>query len=151
MELKIIRHTYNIEDNRNVIGDLYIDGKFFCHTLEDEIRAEGVKVMHKTAIPSGIYRVKVTYSPHFKRRLPLIYNKKDLCVHGKGVKWCGVRIHRGNTELDTSGCILVGYKTNSLKIWESAKAEKDLVKLLEDENSSITLVIENKPFTYEGK
>jgi hypothetical protein len=148
MELKVIRHTYNTGKHRNIIGDLYIDGEFFCHTLEDEIRGDGVKVYGETAIPAGEYNVKITYSPHFKRKLPLIYNNKDLCVHGKnGIKWCGVRMHGGNTEKDTLGCILVAFKTDGKRIWQTA--EKALVQKLLQAKDDIKLIIENKPFTYE--
>ena len=45
------------------IGKLYIDGKYFCDTLEDTVRkllAEK-KIPGRTAIPAGTYRVSVTY------------------------------------------------------------------------------------------
>ena len=63
MKLKLYRYKYNTEGDRNIIGDLFIDGVYFCHTLEDEKRADGVKVYGKTAISDGIYEVKLTYSP----------------------------------------------------------------------------------------
>lgn len=149
MKLYVERCYYNTEGDRNIIGKLYIDGEFFCYTLEDEIRPDGVKVYGETAIPAGNYKVKITYSPHFKRKLPLIYNNdKDLCVHGaKGIKWCGVRFHGGNTSKDTLGCVLVAFNTDKKKIWKSA--EKTLVqKLLQAEETEIPLLIENKPFTH---
>ena len=57
MEVNIYRHTYNTKGDRNIIGDLFVDGVFFCHTLEDEKRADGLKVYGETAIPSGTYNV----------------------------------------------------------------------------------------------
>lgn len=47
------------------IGRLYIDDKVFCNTLEDPIRdlPKEQKIMHKTAIPEGIYNVVVNRSP----------------------------------------------------------------------------------------
>ncbi len=81
------------------IGKLYIDGAYFCDTLEDVVRPAGQKIAGKTAIPSGTYKVKKTMSPRFKSVLPEILN-----VPG----FTGVRIHSGNTADDTAGCLLLG-------------------------------------------
>lgn len=81
------------------IGELFIDGKHECWTLEDVVRADGVKVCGETAIPAGVYSVDITYSPRFKRDLPLLIGVAN---------FVGVRIHPGNTASDTEGCILVG-------------------------------------------
>ncbi len=97
MKLKLTRAVYSAE---STIGALSIDGKPQCDTLEDVARPPGeAKVFGKTAIPSGVYQVVVTHSPHFGRDLPLLLN-----VPG----FEGVRIHPGNTAADTEGCILLG-------------------------------------------
>lgn len=87
------------------IGALYVDGVPECVTLEDVVRerdgepVEKWKVQNCTAIPRGTYPVTITMSKRFGRPLPLLMN-----VPG----FSGVRIHPGNTDKDTEGCILVG-------------------------------------------
>lgn len=81
------------------IGKLYIDGHYFCDTLEDTVRPAGQKIAGRTAIPAGDYKVIKSYSPRFKKILPEI-----LDVPG----FSGVRIHAGNTAKDTDGCLLLG-------------------------------------------
>lgn len=91
------------------ISRLFVDGERWCEALEDtdrglkdSMRTEEIKakkIYGKTAIPSGKYVVTMTYSPKFRRNLPLINDVK--C-------FSGIRIHAGNTNQDTSGCILPG-------------------------------------------
>ena len=94
MKLEIKR-----EPSTNVctIGTMTINGRFQCYTLEDVVRDQ--KIPGETAIPSGVYKVIITYSNRFKRDLPLLVNVEN---------FSGVRIHPGNTAADTEGCILVG-------------------------------------------
>ncbi|MCQ2319448.1 MAG: DUF5675 family protein [Bacteroidales bacterium] len=99
------------------IGRLFIDGKVFCDTLEPSV-ASGI------IIPKGEYTIKVTYSPKFRRMLPLID------VPGRE----GIRIHRGNTVKDTKGCVIVGYNTRKGVVTSSELCETRLVEMLEKEN-----------------
>lgn len=99
MRITLIRHTFRPTHTH---GALLIDGQYYCDTLEDTqrvIRNRQDKIIGHTAIPLGEYPVHWTYSPKFRRFLPEI----------KEVPWfTGIRIHAGNTEKDTEGCILVG-------------------------------------------
>ena len=123
------------------IGKLYIDGKYFCDTLEDLDRGlrqnmplseiQQLKVKKKTAIPTGTYRVIVNMSPSKQRLLPRLLN-----VPG----YDGVLIHRGNTEDDTEGCILVGENKVVGKVINSTQYELKLVELLKNEKD-ITIEI----------
>ena len=118
------------------IGRLYIDEKFFCHTLEDAVREE--KIAGKTAIPEGTYQVIVNRSPRFKRDLPLLLDVPY---------FEGIRIHRGNTAKDTSGCILVGINSKKGMVLESTKYEVELTNILKKaQQNGDTITIEIKNF-----
>ena len=90
-------------------GNLYINGSWFCHTIEDVVRARPgewkmeLKVYAKTAIPYGRYRVMVTYSPKFKRLLTAILDVPD---------FVGIRIHSGTSENSSAGCLIISYKSD---------------------------------------
>ena len=128
-----LRDTYTI-------GKIYIDGEYFCDTLEDKVRdlnKNGVfdgdekKVYGETAIPYGTYKVILSYSPKFKRILPELLDVP--C-------FTGIRIHRGNTEKDTAGCLLVGENKGRGKVLNSTYWEKKLIEKLEGKNG-ITIQI----------
>lgn len=122
MELKLKRIA---KRDTYTIGRLFIDEKYFCDTLEPKVRdlSKEPKVKGKTAIPPGRYRVYLTYSPRFKRILPIL----------EGVpQFEGVRIHRGNTHKDTEGCILVGYNREVGKVLDSAATEQRLMAVLQN-------------------
>lgn len=112
------------------IGKLYIDGVYFCDTLEDTVRAAGVKIAGKTAIPAGTYRVKKTMSPRFKKVLPEILNVPN---------YTGVRIHAGNTAADTEGCVLLGFNHTKGAVLDSANTVARFMTTTPDE---FTLIIE---------
>ena len=116
------------------IGRLFIDGKYFCDTLEDPVRQlDSIKdkIKEKTAIPAGKYKVSMSIvSPKYSIR--------------KSYNWCGGRlprlldvpffegilIHSGNTPDHTAGCILVGENKVKGQVINSMNTLKNLwVKL----------------------
>lgn len=124
------------------IGKLYIDGQYFCDTLEDPVRtlpafcpttSRGTpctcpeKVYARTAIPSGTYKITMENSPRFKRVLPLLHDVPH---------FLGVLIHSGNDADDTAGCILVGSNKVKGKVLESRAASDRLNALLEKASES---------------
>ena len=117
MNLKLVRKTFTEE---STIGELSIDGKFECFTLEDKVRA--VKIHGATAIPEGIYEVIINFSSRFKRPLPRLL---------KVPNFEGILIHPGNTAADTEGCILVGTGKGKDVVTNSRVAFKALFTKLE--------------------
>jgi hypothetical protein len=97
--------------DKSTIGELLIDGIFECYTLEDVERP--VKIKAETAIPKGTYKVIINMSNRLKRLLPLLINVPN---------FEGVRIHAGNTNHDTEGCILVGKTRGVDFVGKSRKA-----------------------------
>ena len=124
------------------IGKLFIDDEYFCDTIEDTDRGlessmsveyiKKKKVYAKTAIPTGTYKIEMTYSNKFKRILPLLVDVKG---------FSGIRIHRGNTEIDSSGCIIVGENKVKGKVINSTRYEIALVNKLSNEDD-IEITIE---------
>lgn len=84
-------------------GLLIADGHILAVTLEDrDTEVDGarfVKIAGTTAIPIGTYPLIVSPSTRFKCLLPLVCDVRE---------FSGVRMHSGNTHLDTAGCILIG-------------------------------------------
>ena len=113
-----VKRLYKTENS--TIGELAIDGKFECYTLEDKERT--VKIKGETAISKGTYKVIINQSNRFKKLLPLLLNVPN---------FEGVRIHPGNSNHDTEGCILVGQSISKDYISKSRKAFEKLFKKMQ--------------------
>lgn len=117
MEIKLKRIA---KRDTYTIGRLYINGEYKCDTLEDKDRGleqyqnlqslKANKIYGQTAIPTGRYQVIWSYSARFKKSLPLLLN-----VPG----FEGIRIHSGNTDIDTHGCLLLGENKEVGKVLNS--------------------------------
>jgi len=134
MEIQVKRKIFT---NKSTIGELSINGKFFCYTLEDKDRyleTGTQKVFGETAIPRGTYNVVLSYSNRFKKYLPELQNVPQ---------FAGIRMHTGNKPEDTEGCLLVGKIKSKDAIFESAKSFKEfmaeLKKVEKKEKINITI------------
>lgn len=106
MNLRLVRENFSDEWT---LGTLTFNGLPFGFTCEDQDRGlvqtdslehiKSVKVKGETCIPYGRYRVSRTWSNKYNR-----YMMQVLDVRG----FQGIRIHSGNNDDDTEGCILVG-------------------------------------------
>lgn len=123
------------------IGRLYVDGKYFCDTVEDKVRdlnKDGdlldvgeCKIVRKTAIPYGRYEITMKVkSPKFSQKaaynwcsgyLPRLLNVKH---------FDGILIHAGNSADDSAGCIIVGKNKVVGRVLESMDTLKKLYEVL---------------------
>ena len=103
------------------IGRLYLEGKYFCDTIEDHYRDLNIeeKVFGETAIGYGIYKMELSMSPKFGRLLPMILDVPE---------FTGIRFHRLNTAKDSFGCIGPGENRRKGMVLNSTKYEKRMVK-----------------------
>lgn len=105
------------------IGKLYVNEVEFSDTLEDKDRGLASTMSHseimqrkvygETAIPTGTYEVRMSYSSKFASRAWGRRYKGEVPEVLDVIGYSGVRIHPGNTSKDTLGCILLG--KNSIK------------------------------------
>ena len=116
---------------------------FFCYVCEDVIReipgrpVKEWKVLGKTAIPAGTYKVIITPSLRFKRLLPELVN-----VPG----FVGVRIHAGNVAAHTEGCLLPGRRRSVAAVGESRAAFDELYAVIHSalaRDDAVHIVIHN--------
>jgi hypothetical protein len=115
-----------VHTEKSTIGELLVDGKFQCFTLEDcdrYLERGGKKIQNVTAIPRGKYNVQITFSQRFQKYLPLVVGV---------AQFEGVRIHSGNTDKDTEGCILVGSSFGVDVIHDSRAAFNVLFDRMDD-------------------
>lgn len=136
LDRKYRKETYTI-------GNLYVDGEWFCNALEDKDRGlsqtmpieeiNKIKVYGETAIPTGRYEVRMDivspkyngvkwYKDNFGGRMPRLESVKG---------FSGILIHSGNTALDSNGCILVGMNKAKGKVLDSRATFQKLWKILE--------------------
>lgn len=121
IKLKLIRNEF-LPDR--TLGKLLLSGQhgdtYFAYTLEDTVREPGVKIPGQTAIPAGRYEMVVDRSNRFSALaghdvyLPRLLNVPN---------FEGIRIHAGNSPLDSAGCILIGSligTDNNLKFSKAA-------------------------------
>ena len=141
MRIELVRIAFN---STYTIGKLYVDGKYFSDVLEDvdrgldssmtESEILEKKVKGQTAIPTGHYAINITYSPKYKRMMPLLLDVKG---------FSGIRIHSGNTAKDTEGCLIVGKNKKVGMVLESRDTYQRLFKMMEG-HKEITIDITRK-------
>lgn len=118
--------TREVFADKFTLGRMYINGRQFGFTCEDKDRKMedgNEKIYGKTAIPRGKYRVVLTFSHRFNRIMPELLGVKG---------FEGIRIHGGNTEADTEGCVLLGKNRIQNGCANCAEINKSLIALIEE-------------------
>ena len=118
----LLRSDFNEEFT---LGSLFFAGKFLGFTCEDKDRhleSGGTKIYGNTAIPRGYYRMTVSMSRRFGKLMPEI---KD--VPG----FSGVRIHGGNSAVDSLGCPLLGAVKTTNGVRDCKEVNAKLIKLIQ--------------------
>ena len=141
MKIELVRIAFK---STYTIGKLYVDDTYFSDVLEDvdrgldssmtESEILEKKVKGQTAIPTGHYAINITYSPKYKRMMPLLLDVKG---------FSGIRIHSGNSSKDTEGCLLVGKNKKVGMVLESRDTYQRLFKMMEGQKD-ITIDITRK-------
>lgn len=137
------------------IGSLFIDGVWFCNTLEDADRGllqsmsieeiKKIKIFGETAIPAGRYIIRMDIVSERYKFINWYFNN---CGGGRMPRlevvkaFVGILFHPGNKAEDSLGCILVGLnkkkgaltdsKKTFLKLWnifEAAYQRKETIYL----------------------
>lgn len=125
MKLEVKRYNSQADFTQ---GLLFIDGKFECHTIEDEQRT--VKVWGETAIPNGVYEIKLrtegTFHAKYSNKFPLFHKGMLHVTNVPNFEY--ILIHIGNDDDDTAGCLLVGRGANHDSIIESTIAYEAMYK-----------------------
>ena len=130
MEIKVIR---KYKKDTYTIGQIFVDGKFFCNTLEDRDRGlrsdmtlsqiKKIKVYAQTAIPYGTYKVSVYFWPKYRKDFPLLHD-----VPG----FTGILIHGGANAGHSAGCILIGENKIKGGLVNSEKYVRKLTMLCDE-------------------
>lgn len=143
------------------ISNMYIDGKWFCNTVEDTDRdlsntmspsyIRKVKDVNKngktddcvTAIPRGTYKVtldvvspKFSKKPYYKKfcngKVPRLLN-----VPG----FDGILIHCGSSAKSSAGCIIVGHNKIKGGVTQSEEVFEALYKELQKDKDNLYITI----------
>lgn len=149
MKLKLHRH---FKGSEYTIGKLYIDGEYFCDTIEDVDRGlfqnmplqqlKEKKVKHQTAIPTGSYKITLDIqSPKFSQKSQYDFCEGYLPRLIDVPAFEGILIHIGNKAGDSSGCILVGENKVKGQVINSTNTFKKLYEKLKEATEEITIDI----------
>jgi hypothetical protein len=115
--------------NNSTVGELWLDGKFFCYTLEPSCRKQADI---KGAIPPGRYMITIQYSNKFGKKMPFLADVPN---------FEGIMFHPGNFPADTLACILVGDSKGPDYIGQSRQAFDRIMPIIKERIDSRMLFV----------
>ena len=129
----LVKRIYRGSDY--TIGHVYIDGKYFCDSLEDTCRITNgdcsKKIYGRTAIPEGIYDVEVIWWDKHNNYYPHIINVP--CFEG-------ILIHGGVDAEDTEGCILLGENKVKGQLLNCSVYVRKITELIKNNKTTIEII-----------
>lgn len=128
MEILVSRIKSNSDQT---LASITIDGRWECFGLEDEYRL--VKVASETRIPAGKYKIGLRneggFHTKYSRLYPDFHQGMLQVLNVPNFEF--ILIHKGNTDEDTAGCLIIGQNAtggNELSISASELAYKAFYK-----------------------
>ena len=121
MQLIVTRKAKTVD---SILGELALDGAFFCYTLENL----------ELSIPCGTYNLNFYQSPHFSFIVPLLQDVPNR-DH--------IEIHPGNTAKDFHGCIGVGQEKDTNAIYHSLAAFQPLMDQIQNQSDLSISIVED--------
>ena len=131
MKLLVERFLSDSDTTLSIVSIISPTSKdFACFGLEDEYRER--KIIGETRIPAGIYQIGLRrhgrFHDRYKHRFARIHDGMLEIMDVPG--FTDILIHCGNTDADTSGCLLLGSGANTtlndMSITNSVAAYKDV-------------------------
>lgn len=137
--LRFILQRQRLAGSSCCMGRLSLNGLVLCDTLEppshgltsatDLKTIRGIKRLGRSAIPVGVYRLVLAYSPRFSPRPFYKACGRGLVPRLLNVSgFDGVLLHCGNTVVDTCGCVIVGRRADASTLVESRKTYDRLMR-----------------------
>lgn len=133
MKVEIIRLEESEE--HGTLGVMLLNGECFCCTLELPDRDNKANV---SRIPNGEYIIEPHNSPHFGS-VWIVLNVPNRSH---------ILIHKGNTDDDTKGCILLGQYFGKLKgnraVLNSGNTHNEFMRIMKEYDKAILVIREMK-------
>lgn len=129
-KITVIRDTYS---DMGTFGKLYIDGKFFCYTVEQLWKDNLPEV---SCIPEGTYQLKLRFSPIVQKSSDGEFSEGYEITNVPGRKY--VMVHAANTFDQLKACLAcgdsLGFVNNKWAVLNSKTTFKKLMHKLEEKN-----------------